>query len=330
MPRRFTYAPIEQTLPAFNLIGTASTRSGGRVISGTVNANVRVNVVGRVVNTHGDVLANDEADLWDGTIAAGVNYNEFGNLLSNNTLFWTGSNQFGVASGAANNWSSTLTVIKLGLPELLQRTLATTNPVESAPSVAGKVTGCMNRWRDGDMRLRWCTAGLLRAEEPFRRVEGYKQIHLLAAAPSTNSTNPLTHKRKPLEIDPGVAAIFNQARDNARRSLSAVLISSYLREKPIMPLAAKVAAILVALLSFNVAVFCDAESGPVSHEVGLAKVDITPDYNIRLSGFASRQTESVGVRERIFAGPGNSRHCRQGARRTGRGRKHRHTDVYSR
>ncbi len=37
------------------------------------------------------------------------------------------------------------------------------------------------------------------------------------------------------------------------------------------------------------------------HDVGLAKVDITPDYNIRLSGFASRQTESIGVRERIFA-----------------------------
>ncbi|MEX0643253.1 MAG: neutral/alkaline non-lysosomal ceramidase N-terminal domain-containing protein [Pirellulales bacterium] len=40
---------------------------------------------------------------------------------------------------------------------------------------------------------------------------------------------------------------------------------------------------------------------PTDYEVGLAKVDITPDYNIRLSGFAARKTESVGVRAHIFA-----------------------------
>lgn len=38
-----------------------------------------------------------------------------------------------------------------------------------------------------------------------------------------------------------------------------------------------------------------------SHDVGFAKVDITPGYNMRLSGFAARQQESVGVREPIFA-----------------------------
>jgi hypothetical protein len=33
----------------------------------------------------------------------------------------------------------------------LQRTLAMTNPIESALSVTRRVT----RWRDGDMRQRW-------------------------------------------------------------------------------------------------------------------------------------------------------------------------------
>jgi hypothetical protein len=37
------------------------------------------------------------------------------------------------------------------------------------------------------------------------------------------------------------------------------------------------------------------------YQAGLAKVDITPDYPIRLSGFSSRQTESVGVRQKIYA-----------------------------
>lgn len=44
-----------------------------------------------------------------------------------------------------------------------------------------------------------------------------------------------------------------------------------------------------------------ANAEPTSHEVGLAKVDVTPDFNLRLSGFAARAKESIGVRERIFA-----------------------------
>jgi transposase-like protein len=86
------------------------------------------------------------------------------------------------AASLREGMEETLTVIKLGVPELLRRTLATTNPVESALSVAVKVTGRVKRWRDGNMRLRWCTAGLLRAEERFRRIKGHKQLPLLVAA----------------------------------------------------------------------------------------------------------------------------------------------------
>lgn len=32
------------------------------------------------------------------------------------------------------------------------------------------------------MKLRWCTAGLLRAEENFRRIKGYREIPQLTAA----------------------------------------------------------------------------------------------------------------------------------------------------
>jgi hypothetical protein len=40
---------------------------------------------------------------------------------------------------------------------------------------------------------------------------------------------------------------------------------------------------------------------PLDYRVGIAKVDITPEGPIRLSGFYHRQTESVGVREHIYA-----------------------------
>jgi putative membrane-bound dehydrogenase-like protein len=44
-----------------------------------------------------------------------------------------------------------------------------------------------------------------------------------------------------------------------------------------------------------------AAAKPRGYQVGLAKVDITPEGPIRLSGFYHRQTESVGVREHIYA-----------------------------
>jgi putative transposase len=84
------------------------------------------------------------------------------------------------ASSLREGMEETLTVVKLGLPEALRKTLATTNPIESALSITRTVTGRVTRWRDGDMRLRWCTAGLLRAEEKFRRIKGFRHLSELA------------------------------------------------------------------------------------------------------------------------------------------------------
>jgi putative transposase len=98
------------------------------------------------------------------------------------TVAWLERINPAAAASLREGMEETLTVVKLGLPELLRRTLATTNPVESALSVAAKVTARVKRWRDGDMRLRWCTAGLLRAEEGFRRVKGHKQMPQLVEA----------------------------------------------------------------------------------------------------------------------------------------------------
>lgn len=86
------------------------------------------------------------------------------------------------ATSLREGLEETLTVAKLGLPALLAKSLVTTNPIESAFSVAGKVTGRVKRWRGGDMRQRWATAGLMRAEGAFKRLKGYKEIPILQAA----------------------------------------------------------------------------------------------------------------------------------------------------
>ena len=37
------------------------------------------------------------------------------------------------------------------------------------------------------------------------------------------------------------------------------------------------------------------------YQVGVSRVDITPDYAIRLNGFGNRRQESVGVSQQIYA-----------------------------
>jgi transposase-like protein len=86
------------------------------------------------------------------------------------------------AASLREGMEETLTVVRLGIPELLRRTLATTNPIESALSVAQNVTRRVKCWRAGDMRQRWCVAGLMRAESKFRRVKGYRHMPQLLKA----------------------------------------------------------------------------------------------------------------------------------------------------
>jgi transposase-like protein len=101
------------------------------------------------------------------------------------------------ANSLREGMEETLTVVKLGLPELLRQTLATTNPIESALSVTRTVTARVTRWRDGDMRQRWCTAGLLRAEQKFRRIKGFRHLPELARALQRELDPPLleTHRK---------------------------------------------------------------------------------------------------------------------------------------
>jgi putative transposase len=86
------------------------------------------------------------------------------------------------AASLREGLEETLTVVRLGVSAALRRTLSTTNPIESALSVTRRVTARVTRWRDGDMRKRWCAAGLLRAESKFRRLKGRRAMPTLLKA----------------------------------------------------------------------------------------------------------------------------------------------------
>lgn len=79
----------------------------------------------------------------------------------------------------------TLTITRLGVTGTLAKTLATTNPMESTIDIVRVHARNVKRWRGGDMRLRWAAAGMLCAEQQYRRVKGYAQLAALADALNT-------------------------------------------------------------------------------------------------------------------------------------------------
>jgi putative transposase len=80
----------------------------------------------------------------------------------------------------------TLTVLSLGLCDALERTLATTNPIENLNSVLRRIHHNVKRWRDGTMVLRWVAIGLQEATKGFRRLKGYEGMPKLVAALRAN------------------------------------------------------------------------------------------------------------------------------------------------
>jgi transposase-like protein len=82
----------------------------------------------------------------------------------------------GAAASLREGLPETLTVLRLGVPPTLARTLRSTNAIESMISICRDHSENVKRWRDGTMALRWCAAGMGEATKQFRRVNGH--LHL--------------------------------------------------------------------------------------------------------------------------------------------------------
>ena len=86
------------------------------------------------------------------------------------------------AASLREGLEETLTVLRLGVPPTLARTLRSTNAIESMISICRQHSGNVTRWRDGKMALRWCAAGMIEAGKQFRRVNGHLHLPALRAA----------------------------------------------------------------------------------------------------------------------------------------------------
>jgi putative transposase len=88
----------------------------------------------------------------------------------------------------------TLTVMRLDLPESLERVLSSTNLIENLFSRVREVARRVKRWQGGTMILRWTAAGVLEAERSFRKIAGYRALPKLVAA---LRARPLDRTRTP-------------------------------------------------------------------------------------------------------------------------------------
>ena len=98
----------------------------------------------------------------------------------------------GAAASLREGMTETLTIVRLGVPPTLARTLRSTNPIESMIEICRDHSKNVKRWRDGTMTLRWCAAGMLEAGHQFRRVNGHLHLPRLRAALEAHFTKNVT------------------------------------------------------------------------------------------------------------------------------------------
>jgi putative transposase len=88
----------------------------------------------------------------------------------------------GAAASLREGLEETLTVLRLGVPPTLARTLRSTNPIESMIEICREHAKNVKHWQHGTMALRWAAAGMVEAGKQFRRVNGHLHLPALRAA----------------------------------------------------------------------------------------------------------------------------------------------------
>jgi transposase-like protein len=88
----------------------------------------------------------------------------------------------GAAASLREGLDETLTLMRLELPQNLERVLSSTNLIENLFSSVRDTARRVKRWQGGMMVLRWTAAGVLEAERHFRKIVGYRALPKLVAA----------------------------------------------------------------------------------------------------------------------------------------------------
>ena len=85
------------------------------------------------------------------------------------------------AASLREGLEETITILRLKIPGLLQKSLRSTNAIESGFSMVTKNIRNVKNWKNGTMVQRWVSAALLDAERRAHRIQGYRSMGVLIA-----------------------------------------------------------------------------------------------------------------------------------------------------
>lgn len=86
------------------------------------------------------------------------------------------------ANSLREGMEETLTMHRLGVPEILRKSFSTTNLIESAFSYGRRVIRNVKRWKTSEQAHRWTATALVLTEKRFRRIRGYGLLPVLMNA----------------------------------------------------------------------------------------------------------------------------------------------------
>ena len=85
------------------------------------------------------------------------------------------------ANSLREGMEETLTVHRLGLPDILRNSLSSTNIIESSFSVGRDMMHNVKRWTTNDQVHRYLGTALLEAENKFHKIRGHRSLSVLIA-----------------------------------------------------------------------------------------------------------------------------------------------------
>src|SRR4029453_14294891 len=102
----------------------------------------------------------------------------------------------GAAASLREGLAETLTIIRLGVPPTLARTLRSTNTIESMIEICREHAANVKRWQNGQMVVRWIAAGMGEEATQFRRVNGHLHLPALPIALDAPAPTPVTSTKE--------------------------------------------------------------------------------------------------------------------------------------
>jgi transposase-like protein len=128
----------------------------------------------------------------------------------------------GAAASLREGIAETLTVTRLRVNGKLRKTLESTNPCESMIECVRRSSRNVKHWQNGEMCLRWTAAGMLEAEQQFRRRDRPQRpretrrrrrarSHPSPAQPRSDRGD--RYRRRRVNITPGPPPKFHTVRD---------------------------------------------------------------------------------------------------------------------